>query len=123
MRWPLRLGGPSSAGRSFHWWQATWHALQPMQRVVSVKKPMGSGTASFLKKIISRKGAKGIQTRISYLSTLRYCGFARDSLCCTLSLHHIAHKHFRLVNRDVRIAYQRRQVVDHVAGDDALVAP
>src|SRR5262245_18752506 len=25
-----------SAGRSFHWWQATWQALQPMQTLVSV---------------------------------------------------------------------------------------
>src|SRR6476661_56916 len=25
-----------SAGRSFHWWQATWQALQPIQTLVSV---------------------------------------------------------------------------------------
>src|SRR4051812_15659233 len=31
-----------SAGRPFHCLQATSHALQPMHRVESVKKPMGS---------------------------------------------------------------------------------
>ena len=33
---------PPSAGRSFHCLQATSHALQPMQTVVSVKKPIRS---------------------------------------------------------------------------------
>src|SRR5215207_6299307 len=28
------------AGSSFHSWHATWHALQPMQTVVSVKNPL-----------------------------------------------------------------------------------
>ena len=30
------------AGSSFHWWQATSHALQPMHTVVSVKNPIGA---------------------------------------------------------------------------------
>src|SRR5437764_6330550 len=33
------FAGPCPAGRAFHWWQATSHALQPMQTVVSVKNP------------------------------------------------------------------------------------
>src|SRR6266850_2113943 len=36
---------------------------------------------------------------------------------------HITHKHLRLVDRHIRIADQRRQVVDHVALTDTLVAP
>src|ERR1700732_4407171 len=40
---PLSTGravrSPRPAGRLFHWWQATWQALQPMHTVVSVKKP------------------------------------------------------------------------------------
>ena len=34
---PVSSTTPSlSAGSSFHWWQAAWQALQPMQTVVSV---------------------------------------------------------------------------------------
>src|SRR5919198_3637289 len=37
----VRPSGPSSAGNWFHSLQATSHALQPIHRVVSVKKPTG----------------------------------------------------------------------------------
>src|SRR2546425_8424973 len=39
---------PFSAGSWFHSLHATSHALQPMQTVVSVKNPMGSGISRLL---------------------------------------------------------------------------
>src|SRR5437016_12977659 len=39
---------PSSAGSWFHSLHATSHALHPMQTVVSVKNPMGSGISRLL---------------------------------------------------------------------------
>src|SRR5215207_6773457 len=36
------------AGSSFHSWHATWHALQPMQTVVSVKNPLAMHASSVL---------------------------------------------------------------------------
>src|SRR6266496_1706802 len=36
---------------------------------------------------------------------------------------HITHERFSLVHRDVRIGYERRQLVDHIAFGKSFVAP
>src|SRR2546425_7603969 len=51
LSWLSRLRSPTppfSAGSWFHSLHATSHALQPMQTVVSVKNPMGSGISRLL---------------------------------------------------------------------------
>src|SRR5947209_7779323 len=55
--------------------------------------------------------------------------FGNEGMGRTLSrkrhsrLRDVTHKYLRLVNRHVRIADERRQIVDDVAARDALVAP
>src|SRR5207249_11810196 len=46
-----------------------------------------------------------------------------SSVIAILRLGHLANEHLALMNRHIRVADQRGQVVDDVAGGDALVTP
>src|SRR5213593_1378631 len=85
---------PSSEGSWFQFLQATSHALQPMQIVVSVKKPMGS-----------------------------WRGGRVDWIAIMSRPFHVAHERFAFMDRHVGVADPGSQIVDDVADREPRPAP
>src|SRR6266849_3991908 len=107
---------PFRAGSWFHSLQATSQALHPMHTVVSVKKPIGSAiTPSPLERgLRPRHPALGgdSEERASSARRASEGGRSPPGSC----LLHVAHEGLPLVNRDVGISYQGRELVAGITG-------
>src|SRR5262249_59413373 len=119
-----RVGSPTlAAGSWFHSLQATSQALHPMHTVVSVKNPIGSDIArpsptSFERGLCPRN--PGGRFRKGGEAPLRV---SIPSARTSLGLLQIADEGLALVDRDVGIGDERRELVRGIAGDPPLIAP
>src|SRR5213592_3173044 len=118
---PSRLN-PSS-GTPFHSLHATSQALQPMQTLVSVKKPTRSGGSAYP---AAAAGLTTLSTVVVIALPLNQAGPApvvrkvrKQSATGRPPIRlHVAGTHLALLDQHVRIQRDTQKVVGRVAGDE-----
>src|SRR5439155_26355945 len=119
---PSRLN-PSS-GTPFHSLHATSQALQPMQTLVSVKKPIRRGGSAYPD---AAAGLAALSTLVPFAEAgpAPVVGEVRQQRPAGRppARLHVAGTHLALLDQHVRIQRDAEQVVGRVTGDEPGVAP
>ncbi len=121
-----------SLGNSFHCLQATSHALQPMHRVVSVKKPLTATLVPVLAfsrfVAVCSAGALPCRWNVALPGSLINCGRhwlasgVSTSPASSAGLNRSGER-LGFLNRHVRVRYEADQIVRRIPPDQTIARP
>src|SRR3954451_18173439 len=120
---PPRRNVPPSEGRSFHCLHATSHALQPMQTLVSVKKPIRFAPGSMIESSLMLVDLRGMVLVGGDAGRRVADAGERTRIHRRAAGAHVADEGLGLVDARVGIAGEHDQVIGGVAGVRAAEAP